>query len=835
MPKSLAVKCVLPNGLHARPASRIEEICNTFSATITWENRRSGGRGNAKSALALIGTDTVLDDDCVVLIDGVDEEPAFETLGRFFSEEFPLCDEPLAPLAAANDGDEPLPRSLANLSPDILRGRPVAEGIGIGTLVAVGGLDFDTLPSFPLETPEIERRRLDAAIAAVTKDITAQKAAATGPAADILAAHLSLVRDCEFLADLRAGLEAGLGVAGAVAATGRRLCDKMRASTSQWIRERELDIRDISFQLLAQVYGDIVYGARLELTAPSVVFADDLTPSRFLELDRRHLKALLLASGGNTSHTVILARSFGIPTLVGVGKDRLIGSIGSDIIVDASLGLAVLSPNEEVRRYYGQEMALRAAIAGQLAAFRDQPATTADGKRIEVAANVALSIEAGAAFAAGAEAIGLFRTEMLYMDRLAPPSEDELYNTYVEAIEAADGRPIIVRTMDVGGDKPIDYLAIPAEHNPFLGYRAVRIYAEYIDLFRTQLRSILRASAHGPLKIMIPMISSLDEILWVKEILGEVKRELRLDGVAFDEKISFGIMLEVPSIAFIIDQCAEEVDFFSIGSNDLTQYLLAVDRDNDKVSRHYNSLNPAFLRALDHIVAEVHAHGRWIGLCGELGGKGSVLPLLVGLRLDEISMSAPSIAATKARLSKLDSSECRALLDKAKACRTAIEVEHLLAEFRMAQGDAPMITADCVSIGEDLRSKNEVIKAMTDRLLLVERCRYPQKLADDVWAREDVFSTALGFGFAIPHAKSEHIEQSTISVAHLPKPIVWGDEEVEMVIMLTLNKHAAGDLHLKIFSQLARRIMHEDFRARLAAAETPRAVEDFLRGELDIR
>lgn len=834
MSKSLAVKCVLPNGLHARPASRIEQICNGFAAEITWENRRNGGRGNAKSALALIGTDTVLDDDCLVLIDGADEGPAFETLNRFFADEFPLCDEAL-PQLAANDDGQPMPRSLANLDPDVVHGRAAADGIGIGVLVAAGGLDFDALPVFPIGDPDDERRRLDAAIGAITKDLTAQQTAATGPAADILAAHLSLVRDCEFLAELHAGIASGLGVAAAVAGTGRRLSDKMRASTSPWIRERELDIRDISFQILAQVYGESVYGARLELSGPSVVFAEDLTPSRFLELDRDRLKALVLTSGGSTSHTVILARSFGIPTLVGVARDKLVGAIGETVVVDASLGVVVLHADEAVRRYYAAETGLQAVIADKLAAFRDRPAASADGQRVEVAANVALAIEAKPAFAAGAEAIGLFRTEMLYMDRVNPPSEDELYNTYVEAIGAAAGRPIIVRTIDVGGDKPVDYLKIPAEHNPFLGYRAVRIYAEFIELFRTQLRSILRASAHGPLKIMIPMISSLDEILWVKEILGDVKRELRDDGVVFDEKIPFGIMLEVPSIAFIIDQCAEEVDFFSIGSNDLTQYLLAVDRDNDKVSKHYNSLNPAFLRALDHIVTEAHAHGRWVGLCGELGGKGSVLPLLVGLGLDEISMSAPSIAATKARLSRLDSSDCRDLLERAKACRTAIEVEQLLAEFRMAQGDAPMITADCVSIGEDLRSKNEVIKALTDRLLLVERCRYPQKLADDVWAREDVFSTALGFGFAIPHAKSEHIEQSTISVAHLPKPIVWGDEEVEMVIMLTLNKHAAGDLHLKIFSQLARRIMHEDFRASLIAAKTPAAVEDLLRSELDIR
>ncbi len=229
---------------------------------------------------------------------------------------------------------------------------------------------------------------------------------------------------------------------------------------------------------------------------------------------------------------------------------------------------------------------------------------------------------------------------------------------------------------------------------------------------------------------------------------------------------------------------------------------MAVDRDNEKVTKHYNSLNPAFLRTLDHVVNEVHRHGKWIGLCGELGAKGSVLPLLVGLGLDEISMSAPSIAATKERISKLDSRECRQLLNKAMQCRTPLEVEHLLAQFRMAQTEAPLISEDCIKLDLDLRSKEEVIKTLADNLFLTGRCRYPNKLADDLWAREDVFSTGLGFGFAIPHTKSEHIEQSAVSVCRLAKPIQWGDEEAQFVIMLTLNKHAAGDQHMKIFSKL---------------------------------
>ncbi|WP_319412066.1 phosphoenolpyruvate--protein phosphotransferase [uncultured Cohaesibacter sp.] len=833
MTKSLAVKCLLPNGLHARPASRIEELCNAFTASMAWHNARTGRCGNAKSALSLIGTDTLVNDDCLLTIEGSDEDEAFATMERFFVEEFPHCDEAL-PTQNSSADDNPVPRCLSNLDPDFVRGSIVSEGIGKGRLIALGGLDYDAVPDFAILDCAAEQKRLDGAIAMLSKGMIAQQAMATGPAADILAAHLSLIGDCEFLADLSEGIRKGLGVVGAVKATGMRYCQQMRASSSPLIRERELDIRDLSFQILDHIYGETVYGARVELTEASVCFADELTPSRFLELDRSHLKALLLGSGGTTSHTVILARSFGIPTLVGMPRDKVLIAAGEPVIVDASIGLVIKQPDEAIIRHYDLEFALRKTLDERLAQYRTLPAVTQDGYKVEIAANIALPIEAKPAFAAGAEGIGLFRTEMLYMDRVSPPTEDELYNAYVEAIEAAKGRPIIVRTIDVGGDKPVDYLEIPKEHNPFLGYRAVRIYAEYIDLFRVQLRSILRASAHGPLKIMIPMISSFEEILWVKEVLGEVKRELRDSGIAFREKIPFGIMLEVPSIAYIIDQCAQEVDFFSIGSNDLTQYLLAVDRDNDRVSKHYNSLNPAFIRALDRIVQDVHANNSWIGLCGELGGKGSVLPLLVGLGLDEISMSAPAIAAAKARLAKLSMAKCRQVVEKAKACRTALEVDQMLAEFRMGVGDAPMVSRDCVVIDEDLRSKNEIIKRMTDQLLVSGRCRYPARLADDVWAREDVFSTALGFGFAIPHAKSEHIEQSSISIAKLPSPVIWGEDEVDIVIMLTLNKYAAGDLHLNIFSRLARKIMNEDFRAALRSAPTIESITAFLQKELEL-
>lgn len=825
--------CELPNGVHARPASHVETLCNTFSCDIEWHNLRSDRKGNAKSALAIIGTDTLAGDSCQLLVSGADEQAAHLRLSRWIKEEFPLCDAPLAQVACVEQ--EALPESLTRLDPTLFRAQPVCSGSAGGVLTHLAALDLNNLGELPpTKSPEQEQSELDSGLTLLVKTLELRLLENDSTASAILEAHRSLATDTSLRQHLLAGINSGLSCAEAIIDSTQHFCAEFAHSSSSYLQERALDMRDVGFQLLQHIYGEQRFPAPGQLTQPAICMAEELTPSQFLELDKTLLKGLLLQSGGTTSHTVILARSFNIPTLVGVDIDALESWQNQPVYLDGNAGAVVVAPTEAIARYYQQEARVQAAIREQQSVWLNKEARTADGIRLEVAANIAHSVEAQAAFGNGAEAVGLFRTEMLYMDRTSEPSESELYNIFCQALESADGRSIIIRTMDIGGDKPVDYLNIPAENNPFLGYRAVRIYEEYSGLFTTQLRAILRASAHGSLKIMIPMISSMEEILWVKEKVAEAKQQLRNEHVPFDERIPLGIMLEVPSVMFIIDQCCEEIDFFSIGSNDLTQYLLAVDRDNAKVTRHYNSLNPAFLRALDFAVQAVHRQGKWIGLCGELGAKGSVLPLLVGLGMDEISMSAPSIPATKARLAQLDSRACRQLLNQAMACRTSLEVEHLLAQFRMSQQDAPLITPRCISLDNDWRSKEEVIKGMTDNLLLAGRCRYPRKLEADLWAREAVFSTGLGFSFAIPHSKSEHIEQSTISVARLPAPVVWGDEEAQFIIMLTLNKHAAGDQHMRIFSRLARRIMHAEFRNSLVNAASADAIASLLQHELEL-
>ncbi|EED3526080.1 multifunctional phosphoenolpyruvate-protein phosphotransferase/phosphocarrier protein HPr/PTS system fructose-like transporter subunit IIA [Salmonella enterica subsp. enterica serovar Virchow] len=778
MPLIVEFTCELPNGVHARPASHVETLCNTFTSQIEWHNLRTDRKGSAKSALALIGTDTLAGDHCQLVISGADEQVACQRLSQWLRDEFPLCDAPLAEIK--NSELEPLPASLTQLNPQIYRARSVCSGSAGGVLTPLSSLDLNALGELPTANDtETEQAALDNGLAMLIKHIEFRQLDSDGAASAILEAHRSLAGDASLRQHLLDGVLRGLSCAQAIVESANHFCNEFARASSSYLQERALDVRDVCFQLLQHIYGEQRFPAPGQLTRPSICMAEELTPSQFLELDKTFLKGLLLKSGGTTSHTVILARSFNIPTLVGVEIEALTPWRQQTVYIDGNAGAIVVAPDEPVTRYYQQEARVQDALREQQRIWLTQEARTADGIRMEVAANIAHSVEAQAAFSNGAEAVGLFRTEMLYMDRACAPDENELYNIFCQALESAKGRSIIVRTMDIGGDKPVDYLNIPAEANPFLGYRAVRIYEEYASLFTTQLRSILRASAHGNLKIMIPMISSMEEILWVKE-------------------------------------------------------KLAVDRDNAKVTRHYNSLNPAFLRALDFAVQAVHRQGKWIGLCGELGAKGSVLPLLVGLGLDEISMGAPSIPAAKARMAQLDSRACRQLLNQAMACRTSLEVEHLLAQFRMSQQDAPLVTAQCITLDSDWRSKEEVIKGMTDNLLLAGRCRYPRKLEADLWAREAVFSTGLGFSFAIPHSKSEHIEQSTISVARLNAPVRWGDDEAQFIIMLTLNKHAAGDQHMRIFSRLARRIMHEEFRNTLVNAASADAIASLLQHELEL-
>ncbi len=428
--------------------------------------------------------------------------------------------------------------------------------------------------------------------------------------------------------------------------------------------------------------------------------------------------------------------------------------------------------------------------------------------------------------AQGAEGVGLFRTEMLFLARKEPPGEDEQFDEYRRALAACGGRPVIVRTLDVGGDKPLPYLSLPREDNPFLGYRAVRIYREFDSLFRTQVRALVRASAHGPLRVMIPMVASIDDVRWVRDVIADEQARLQADAIAFDPRMPLGAMIEVPAAAFMMAELSRALDFFSIGTNDLLQYLLAADRTNPRVAGIARPFEPSFLRVLDSIVSQAREHGRWIGLCGELGGQARFLPLLVGLRLDEISMTVGEVAATKALLGSLSAEKCRALLGDALKAATADEVERRLDE-RGHWRAQPLIEPDLVALDVEARSQQEAIKAAVDLLYAAGRTDRPRDVEDAVWRREATYPTNVGHGVAVPHCKTDTVGSNSLAVVRLRRPVAWSasdEQPVRTVLLLASRQSDPATEHLRVFAALARTLMHEEFRNELDEAADPAAV-----------
>ncbi len=575
----------------------------------------------------------------------------------------------------------------------------------------------------------------------------------------------------------------------------------------------------------------------IELGSPSIVAADNLTPRQVLSIDRTHLQAFVLENAATTSHAMILARSFGIPTLTGVEDLRANLIAGREAIVDANLGIVIPEVSESVRLHYLRDRRRHARREQSSARASSGVATTRDGRKLEVGANVATAEEVHPAVARGADGIGLFRTEMLYMDRDEAPGEEEQFTIYARAARDAGDRTILVRTFDIGGDKPVPYLHLPQETNPFLGYRGVRIYPEHLELLRAQLRAILRASALGHLGLLLPMISTVEEVRWVRAEIESIRGELGAAGIRFDPKLRVGIMVEVPATAFLVDRFASEVDFLSIGTNDLLQYFSAVDRTSDRVGGLYRTRHPAFLRLLSKIADDAKRHGLWVGMCGEMAGDRANLPLLLGLGLDEISVAAPEIQALKAEIARSLQSECRSVLEAAAACEDVAAVDALLARHRRRGAAESLLDAELVVLDSAAATKDEAIEELIDALYCAGRTDRPAALEDAVWAREEVYSTGLGHGFAIPHCKSDAIAANSIAVARLRRPLPWGavdDEPVSCAILLAVRESDTDGVHMKVFSKLARRLMHEDFRGRMLAASDREAVLACLAEELGL-
>lgn len=829
--------CPLPNGLHARPASQLAEVALKFGGEITLTNLRSGAVANAKSVLALVAADIRNGDPCRLRASGAGAAEALASLRGFVEDVLPGCDEglPCGPAAA----ELRLPRRLREAGVRWHAGTIVCTGVGQGSVLFHGirSLPADLEGERPLPAKE-EAKRLKAAVSAL-RAYFAERLDARPPEveAGILRAHLAIVQDVGLTEDILARIASGRSAAAAIVQAAASFAEKLKATGSAYVRERAVDVEDIGHALLERVLGRKIGPETPELTKPSIVAADNLTPRQVLSLDRSHLRALVLERAGTTSHAMILARSFGIPTLTGVEDVRANLTAGHVAIVDANLGIVLPEVSEPVRIHYERERKRLARREQRSHGSAAGLSSTRDGRRLEVGANVATAEEILPAIARGADGIGLFRTEMLYIDREEPPNEEEQLAIYARAARDAGGRTVLVRTFDIGGDKPVPYLELPRETNPFLGYRGVRIYPEHRELLRVQLRAILRASAFGRLGLLLPMISTTEEVRWVRGEIASIRAELDGAGVRYDAGLRVGIMVEVPSTAFLLDRLASEIDFLSVGTNDLLQYFLAVDRGSDRVAGLYRSRHPSFLRFLAKIADDARRNGLWVGMCGEMAGDRSNLPLLLGLGLDEISVAAPEIQALKAEIARQVQSECRSLLEAAMDCADVAGVEELLARHRRRGAAESLLDPELVVMDSTAATKGEVIEELVDALFCTGRTDRPIALEDAVWAREEVYSTGLGHGFAIPHCKSDAIGANSIAVARLRRPLPWqsvDDRPVSCAILLAVRESDEDGSHMKVFSKLARRLMHEEFRERMLAARDKDAVLSCLAEELGL-
>ncbi len=537
----------------------------------------------------------------------------------------------------------------------IFRGVAASPGIAIAPAFLFSGKEVEA-ESAPAGSPDEELARLQKALEQARREVEELYGKAVEEVGEeqaaIFKAHEMFLSDPTLLQQVEEFIRGGKSAPAAWMEAIESQAAMLEALNDPVFSARAVDLRDVGRRVVGILVGE--EGEAKLPESPSVIIARELTPSQTILLPKDLVQGFCTVQGGRTSHVAILARGLGLPAVVGVSED-LLSEVqdGNTVVLDGTEGVLILDPSEEtLSRYRAEKAALEeerraAVLAGA------KPAVTPDGRRIEIGANLggAGREEALRALEFGAEGVGLLRTEFLYMERTTPPDEEEQIEAYAPYVEVMAGRPIIFRTMDIGGDKPLPYLDLPKEANPFLGKRGVRLSLAHPELFLTQLRAILRAGAGAAgIKIMFPMVASLDEVRAAKARLEEARRSLSEDGLPYAADVEVGIMVEIPSAAVLADVLAPEVDFFSIGTNDLSQYTMAADRTHPDVGKMADAYHPAVLRLIKQVVDAAHGAGIWVGICGELAGDSLAAPLLLGLGVDELSMSSPSIPAVKERI-----------------------------------------------------------------------------------------------------------------------------------------------------------------------------------------
>lgn len=567
-----------------------------------------------------------------------------------------------------------------------LKGIAASDGIAIAKayLLVEPDLSFD---KFSVENSDSEIERLKNALNKATQElelIRTKAAEALGEEeAQVFDAHLMVLSDPELIGSIESNIRDNkVNTESALKEVTDMFIGIFEGmEDNPYMQERAADIKDVTKRVLSHLLG-------VKLPNPSmideevIVIAHDLTPSDTAQLNRKFVKAFVTDIGGRTSHSAIMARSLEIPAIVGTKEITATVKEGDILIVDGLQGDVLVHPETADISEYEEKASQFAAQKAEWNKLKNEKTLTADGKHIELAANIGTPKDLVNVKDNGGEAVGLYRTEFLYMDSPDFPTEEAQFEAYKAVLEGMEGKAVVVRTMDIGGDKELPYLTLPHEMNPFLGYRAIRICLAEPDMFRTQLRALLRASVFGKLRIMFPMIATLGEFRQAKGMLLEEKETLVNEGIEVSEDIEIGIMIEIPAAAVIADKFAKEVDFFSIGTNDLIQYTMAADRMNERVSYLYQPYNPAILRLIKNVIDASHKEGKWTGMCGEMAGDQTAVPLLMGLGLDEFSMSASSILKTRSLMKRLDTTKMAELAEKAiNDCDTAEEVVELVETY----------------------------------------------------------------------------------------------------------------------------------------------------------